>query len=170
MSVDDEVARLRETLDIEDLVPAVALTAFEGFSEQARDAVVGQAVAQFDPPPSGRLLARLRMVVTAAGTPTLVQAYLANLRSPDPQARRASLEGLSALGYPQVTDLALAALRDDADGVVAAATQLLAPVAAGGDEAVAALLARVHASHAGDPAFYLTTSLLEAHGIGEEPS
>jgi hypothetical protein len=165
MGVDDEVARIQEALDVEDLVPAVALTAFDGFSDEARDAVVTRIATRFDPPPSGRVLARLPLVVTDAGRSALVSTYLVNLRSPDPQARRASLEGLSGLGYPGITDVALAALRDESDGVVAAAAQMLVPVAAA-DRVVAALLAGVRASHAGDAAFHLTVSVLEGHGFG----
>ncbi|WP_322748768.1 MULTISPECIES: hypothetical protein [unclassified Frankia] len=164
MSTEDEVHELAELLETEDLVPFVALTAVDRFSDQAKDELVARVARQFSPPPSGRLVARLQMFATEAARPALIGVYLANLRSTDPQARWASLEGLALQGYPHVADLALAALRDDTDQVVAAATQILLP-AAEHDERLRALLAGVHAAHRGDPAFHLTTSLLAAHGI-----
>ena len=164
MSIEDEMRDMRQILNQEDLVPAVALSAFDRFSDEARDALVADVARQFDPPPSAQLLARLQMVVTDAARPVLTGVYLANLRSPDAQARQASLQGLVALGYPQATDLALAALRDDADAVVGAAVQILLPLAQQ-DERVRDLLGGVLATHRDDPDFHVTASLLTAHGI-----
>jgi hypothetical protein len=166
MSIDDDVRELREILQAEDLVPAVALTVFDRFGDEAKDTVVAEVARQFDPPPSGHLLARLQQIATDANRPAITQIYLANLRSPDAQARRASLQGLAALGYPQMADLALAALRDDSDAVVGAAVQILLP-SAQRDERVRGLLGGVAAAHRDDPDFHVTTSLLSAHGIGE---
>ncbi|WP_250280527.1 hypothetical protein [Frankia sp. CiP1_Cm_nod2] len=165
MSLEDEVHELVELLETEDLVPFAAMTAFERFGEAARNEVVARTARQFSPPPSGRLLAQLPQIVTDVSRPALTGIYLANLRSPDPLARLSSLTGLVALEYPQATDLALAALRDGTDQVVAAAARILLP-AAEHDERLRALLAGVHADHRGDPAFHLTTTLLAAHGIG----
>lgn len=164
MSIENEVREMRGLLQQEDFVPAVALTAFDRFSAEAKDALVAEVARQFDPPPSGQLLARLLQIVTDASRPVLIKIYLANLRSPDAQARRASLHGLVMLGYPQATDLALAALRDDADAIVGDAVQILLPLAQQ-DERVRDLLGGVLAAYQDDPAFYATTSLLTAHGI-----
>jgi hypothetical protein len=167
MSVEEEVRELRELLETEDLVPGVALTAADKFSTEARDTVIAETAGQFDPPPSGRLLARLLPLVTDASKSVLIGAYLASLHSPDPPARRASLEGLAALGYPQIADLALAVLRDDDDSVVGSAVQILVPLAAR-DEHIRSLLTGLYAARRGDPDFYLTTTMLDAHGIKPE--
>jgi hypothetical protein len=164
MSTEDDVRELRGLLEQEDLVPAVALSTFDRFSAEAKDALVADVARQFNPPPPGQLLARLLPIVTDASRPVLTGAYLTNLRSPDPQARVASLQGLVALGYPQATDLALASLRDDTDVVVGAAVQLLLPLAAE-DQRVRDLLGGVLATHRDDPEFHVTASLLTAHGI-----
>jgi hypothetical protein len=142
------------------------LTAFDRFSAQAKDALVADVARQFDPPPAAQLLARLQWIATDANRPAITQIYLANLRSPDAQARRASLQGLETLGYPQLTDVALAALRDGADAVVGAAAQMLLPLAQR-EGRVRGLLGGVAAAHRDDPDFHVTTSLLSAHGIGE---
>jgi hypothetical protein len=167
MTVEDEVRELRELLEAEDLVPGVALTAFDKFSAEARAAVIAETARQFDPPPSGRMLARLLPLVTDASRSMLADAYLANLRSSDPQARRSSLDGLAALEYPRVTDLALTALRDEDDSVVGSAVGILVPLAAQNDN-IRRLLASLYAARRGDPGFYLTTTLIDAHGIKPE--
>ena len=168
MSIEDDVRDLREILDEPDLVPAVALTAFDRFGDEAKDALIAEVAQQFDPAPSGRLLARLLAIATDANRPTIVRIYLANLRSPDAEARRASLHGLVALDYPHTTDVALAALRDGSDAVVGAAVQILVPLA-DQDERVRGLLRGVLATHRDDPDFHVTISLLAAHGIGDGP-
>lgn len=164
MSVEEEVSELLDILDSEEMIRAVARDLPERFSRTARDTVVTRIAAQFAPPPSGRILSRLLLIVTDELRPTLIEAYLGNLRSPDAGARAASLDGLTALGYPQAADLAKAALRDDDDAVVASAVRILAPLAAD-DALLRALLADVHATHRGDPDFYLTSTTLDAHRI-----
>lgn len=164
MSVDDDVREMRELLEQEDLVPGAALLAYERFSDEVKDALIADVARQFTPAPSGKLLARLVPVVTNTSRPVLTGVYLTNLRSPDPQARVASLQGLVALGYPQVTDLALASLRDDTDAVVSAAAAALLPLAAG-DQQVRDLLGAVLATHRDDPEFHVTVNLLTANNI-----
>jgi hypothetical protein len=166
MGPDDEVRELLAILDAEEMMRATARDLSQRFGEQARNAVIARVAAQFTPPPSGRVLARLELIVTDEDRPALVQIYLANLRSPDPQARQASLDGLTRLGYPHVADLAKAALRDDFDPVVASAARILAPLSAH-DPALRTLLVGVRAEHADDPAFHMTSAVLSAHGIGE---
>jgi hypothetical protein len=164
MSLEDEVRELVEFLEEEDLEPFFEMTGVDRFSEAARDEVVARTARQFSPPPSGRLLAQLAQIATDASRPALIGIYLANLRSPDAQARLSSLDGLVMMDYPRVADLALAALRDDADQVVAVAVEILLP-AAEHEERLRDLLAGVYAGHRGDPAFHMTTTLLAAHGI-----
>jgi hypothetical protein len=165
MPLEEEVQRLGELLDVEDLVPFVATTGLAEISDDAKNAFAAALARHLDPPPSGRLLARLPLIVTDANRDDLVSVMLTNLRSPDPNARRASLGGLNDLGYERVTDLALASLRDDVDAVVAAATQIL--VGDADDPRVRGMLSDLYAAHRDEPEFHLTRSLLEAHGIGE---
>ncbi|MCW2702687.1 MAG: hypothetical protein JWQ37_682 [Blastococcus sp.] len=164
MAGEDEVRELRALLEQEDLVPAVALSVVDRFGGDVRDALITEVARQFAPPPPGRLLARLLPLVSDASLPVLTRAYLSNLRSPDPQARLASLQGLIGLDYPHAADVSLAALRDDEDTVVGAAVQNLLPLGQQ-DELVRDLLGGLEASHRDDPGFHLTKSLLSAHGI-----
>jgi hypothetical protein len=164
MSTEDEMRRLRGILEQDDLVPAAQLGISDQFGAAVKDAVVADVVRQFDPPPSGRLLSRLPLIVTDESKPLLAGAYLANLGSPDPAARRASINGLVSLGHPSTPDVALTALRDSDDGVVAAAVQALIPQASQ-DPSIRDLLGNLYAAHHDDPSFHLTRTLLDAHDI-----
>jgi hypothetical protein len=164
MSVEDEVSELLEMLASGHMTKATARELPERFSSQARSAAVARVAAQFAPPPPGAVLAGLELIAGETDRPVLVQTYLTNLRSPDPQARQVSLEGLARLDYPHVADLARGALRDGDDLVVASAVRALLPVASR-DPALRSVLAGVAAQHADDEAFHLTNSLLSAHGI-----
>jgi hypothetical protein len=165
MGLHDDVARLRDILGHPELPPGVATDVLPEFSDEVRDALVGQVAREFEPPPPGQLLARLVFVVTDENRDAIVGTYLANLRSPLADGRRASLLGLAHLGYRQITDLAMVSLRDDADPVVAAAVDLLLPLAAD-DDRVRAVLGQILAAHADDAEFHMTAALLRAAGIG----
>jgi hypothetical protein len=165
MSDEQEVNELLELLTVEDLVPHLAITGFEHFTDEAKNEVVNRLASRLEPPPSGHLLARLQLILTEDNRQQVVTAYLANLRSPEPGARQASLRGLAELRYPGVADLALASLRDDADQVVATACDILLPEAAD-DPALRGILTDVYAAHRDDAAFHVTTAILAAHGIG----
>ena len=161
-------ARLRELLGAQDLPPAVALNELGNIPAEARDALVREVARTFHPPPPARLLARLPLIRTEANVPDMVAAFLANLGSPDPEGRKASLYGLDALGYPAIADVAVQALRDPADAVVAAACDLLAR--RGSDpERVRPLLEGVYRVYRDDPRFSLTRAVLEGSGIGNAP-
>ena len=166
MTLEDDVQQLTELLDADDLVPYQATTGLAETSDDAKNALAAQLARRLDPPPSARLLARLPLIVTDENRDDLVSTLLTNLRSPDANARRASLGGLDALGYERATDLALASLRDDADPVVATAAQILVQHA--DDPRVQGVLRDLVVAHRDDPDFHLTRSLLEAHGFGEE--
>jgi hypothetical protein len=166
MTLEDEVTRIGELLETEDLVPYTATTAFAELSDEAKDEYVARLARRLEPPPAGRVLARLPFVVTGANRDDMTAIFLANLRSPDPTARRASLAGLDAVEYPNVTDFALASLRDDDDQVVAAAAQVL--IERVDQPRVRGMLADLPPAHRDDPEFHVTRSLLEAHGIGEQ--
>lgn len=165
---DAEVARLEAWLAQEELSPGVVGDELASFGAEARDALVLRVARTLDPPPPGRLLARLPMIQTPENEASLASAFLANLHSPDPEARKASLYGLERLGHPAAADLATSALRDDEDAVLAAAADIL--LRRGGDlERVRPLLEQVLARHREDPRFHATRAVLAAHGIGVPP-
>ena len=166
MTLEEAVQQLAELLDTDDLVPYQATTGLAEIGDDAKNALAAQLARRLDPPPSGRLLARLPLILTDANRDDIVSTLMTNLRSPDANARRASLVGLNELGYEQATDLALASLRDGADPVVATAAQILVQHA--DDPRVRGVLGDLVAAHRDDPDFHLTRSLLEAHGIEEE--
>jgi len=165
MTLEEDIQHLSELLDADDLVPYQATTGLAEIGDDAKNALAEQLARRLDPAPSGRLLARLPLIVTDENRDDLVSTLLMNLRSPDANARRASLVGLDALGYERTTDLALASLRDGADHVVATAAQILVQHA--DDPRVQGVLGDLIAAHRDDPDFHLTRSLLEAHGFGE---
>ena len=164
MSSKEEIDRLFELLTVEDLPPAAALSGFGALSAESKNEVVSRVARTLDPPPSGKVLARLLMIQTDENRADMQTAFLANLRSPYPEARHASLYGLAQLNYPGFTDLAILSLRDDSDQVLATACDLLLSKAKQ-EPRLWKILQDVYAVHKGDPQFHMTVSLLEAHGI-----
>ncbi|GEM_PF-5916675 len=134
------------------------------FSDAAKNEVAARVAAMFDPPPSGGLIQRLQFIATDQNKPALGFIYIANLRSPYPQAREASLRGLEKLGHPELVRFALLSLHDNADGVVAVASQILVEKAKG-DPMIWKFLQNAYLSRKGRDEFHLSNSLLEAHGI-----
>jgi hypothetical protein len=162
----EEADRLFKLLNAEELPRAIAISGLNSFSAESKNEVVAHIVGAFAPAPGGHLLGRLLMIQTDENKADMETAFLANLRSADPQARKASLYGLAQLHYAGFTDLALLSLRDDSDQVLAMACDLLLPKAKQ-DPRLWKILQDVHAMHKGDPQFHMTVSLLEAHGITE---
>jgi hypothetical protein len=149
------------------LPPAAAISGLEQFSAESKNELIRRLARTFDPPPRGRLLGRLAMIMNEENKAELERLYIANLRSPYPQARKASLYGLANLNYAGLIDLAILSLRDDSDQVLAAACDLLLPKARQ-DPQLWKILQEVYALHKGKPGFHATVSLLQAHGMGEE--
>lgn len=164
MEIDSEVQRLLELLNAEDLRPAELEFGLQEFSVESKNELVARAARTFDPPPEGRFLARLLFIMTDENRSDMQLALIANLRSPHPEARRASLYGLEQLGHPGVVDFALNALRDDSDQVLAAACSILLSRAKE-DSRIRQLLHGFYKTHRGQDEFYGVTSLLEAHGV-----
>src|SRR4029077_3386125 len=164
MSSKEEIDRLFELLSVEDLPPAAALSSFSTFSDESKNEVMARIAQTLNPAPSGKVLARLPNILTDENKTDMETAFLANLRSPHPNARRASLYGLAQLNYPGFTDLAILSLRDDSDQVLAAACDLLL-ARAKQEPRLWKILQDVYRVHKGDPQFHMTMSLLEAHGI-----
>jgi hypothetical protein len=165
-SVEEEADRLFEILNADDLPLVIATSGLNAFSDASKNAVVARAARSFVPAPAGHLLGRLHMIRTDENKADMQTAFLANLRSPYPDARRASLRGLGELDYPGFTDLAILSLRDDTDEVLVTACDLLLPQAKD-DPHLWKILQDVYAMHKGDPRFHMTMSLLEAHGIAQ---
>ena len=160
----EETTRLTEFLSFPDLNPLIIEKTLKGFSDTSKNELVASLARTFNPPPSGRLLMRLLYIRTAENEADMKTLYIANLGSPQADARAASLHGLNETKHPLVFDFALSALRDDSNQVLFAACNILLPKAKE-DPNIRKLLQEVHASHVGDPAFHMTTNLLEAHSI-----
>jgi hypothetical protein len=161
----EEAKRLMDALEAYSLNPAWGESEFKGIGTAAKDLVAARVARTFDPPPAGRVLARLWYARTETNRSDVATAYMANVRSPDADARKASFFGLQRLGYPEMSDLALQALHDPDDGVLAGALQVLVEPAKG-DPRLHALLSAVWAAHHGRPEFYMSNALLEGHGYG----
>jgi hypothetical protein len=164
MSVKEEADSLFDLLNAEELPPTIAITGLDRFGAESKNELVARVARAFDPIPRGQLLFRLLLILTDENKADMEMAFLVNLRSPDPQARRASLYGLATLNYPGFIDLAILSLRDDSDQVLATACDLLLPKAKE-DPRLWKILQDVYSIHKGDPQFYMTVSILEAHGI-----
>lgn len=161
----NDADRLFAILNGDKVHPAVLDAAMRDFDEAAKIAVVQRVTTMFDPPPSGALLDRLLLILTPGNKAAMRLAFVANLRSPLAEARRASVSGLDKLGDPEIVSFALLSVRDDADRVVATACQILFDKAPNNRE-IRKLLEEVHKARAGKKEFYLSNSVMEAHGIG----
>jgi hypothetical protein len=160
MGTNDEVDRLYDILNQDEIQRAFWQSGLDEFSIESKNELIKRIAETFDPPPRGALLARLLFIVNDQTQPALTLAYLTNLRSPDPEARTVSLYGLQKLGHPNLTDIALAALRDDADQVVMAAITVLMPKAQQ-DPAIRKILEEVYATHKDKPEFHMSMSTLK---------
>jgi hypothetical protein len=165
-----ETDRLFELLNSYHLGPNQLEAGFVEFSEESKNEVVSRIARTYEPAPQGNLLARLIFILTDANKSDMTTAFLANLRSPTPGARKASLYGLEKLEHPGIVDFALNSLRDDADEVLVAACDILVRKAKEQPQ-IWELLKSFYAAHRGREEFYGITSFLEAHGIKTtEPS
>src|SRR5712692_8384161 len=124
-AVQAETDRLFDLLNAYDVPPALLESGLGQFSVESKNELVGRVARTLEPPPLGRLLARLLLIVTPVNKPDLVAAYVTNLRSPHSDARRSSLYGLNKLDHPAINDFATAALRDDDDQVIVTACSIL---------------------------------------------
>lgn len=159
-----EAARLEEFLGREEIHPLIIERTLQEFSDASKNELVARLARTFNPPPLGRLLSRLLYIRTPENEPNMMTLFLTNLRSPNQDARAASLLGLNALNHPNIFEFALSALRDDHDLVLFAACNVLLPKAKD-DPNLSKILQDVYAAHAGDPSFHMSMSLLEAHSI-----
>lgn len=156
-----EASRLLETL----AAPEVTIPQIEGgfsdFSEQAKVDLVEHLARTFSPAPNGQLIGRLAFIQTPANRDAMRATYLANLRSPDPEARAASLRGLEQLKHPAIADLAVVSLRDQTDIVLTAACQILLPLARK-DARLADLLRDCYRAHESNSSLHMSMNLLKA--------
>jgi hypothetical protein len=165
MSTSQEVDQLYNILNADSVSPAI-LEGLKDFSAASKNQLVAHIAQTLEPVPSAKVLARLLFILTEENRAGVMTAFLVNLRSPYPDARRASLYGLSQLNYPGFIDVAILSLRDDSDQVLATACDLLLPKAKQ-EPRLWKILQDVYALHKGDPQFHMTMSLLEAHGIAQ---
>jgi hypothetical protein len=162
----EKADKLLSILSAEEVQRAFWESGLNEFSAEERNEAVARVARTSEPAPPGRLLARLLFIVTDQNKPDMIAAFLANLNSPDPDARKASLYGLQELGNPGVTDFALAALRDSSDQVITAACTVLLPQAKQ-DPRLWTILRDLYAAHQGKTEFHMSNSFLQAHGAGE---
>jgi hypothetical protein len=156
--------RLLALLNEDKIHPAELDSAMKSFTDAVKNEVVARVTATFDPPPPARVLSRLLFIRTSSNQAELGAAYVANLRSPFPDARKASLQALQQLEHPALVSLALLSLRDDSDAILAVACQILVERSSK-DPAVWRLMQSAYRSRAGKREYYLSNSILEAHGI-----
>jgi hypothetical protein len=162
----DETKSLFELLNAEEIPRARLATEFQDYSDASKNELISHIAQSLSFTPNGRLLARLKFIQTPDNTADLNLAYLVNLRSADPQARKVSLIGLNELSHPAIEDFALNALRDDADSVSTAAVQILLPKAQQ-EPRIRRLLYDFSQVHQNEPEFYTTLRLLEAHHLDQ---
>jgi hypothetical protein len=168
MTTQQEVEQLKQMLSAEEIPHALILSGFAEFSDEVKNALVAQAAQTFEPPLPGKLVARLIFLLTDGNRANMQRVFVNNLRAPDPGARKASLYGLEKLEHPALVDFALHALRDDADQMLAPACDILLRKAEN-DPVVRKLLRSFYEAYKGKPEFYSVRTLLEAHGIDQEP-
>ncbi|MEJ7712137.1 MAG: hypothetical protein WKF84_20325 [Pyrinomonadaceae bacterium] len=159
-----EVERLLSTLNSENIDPDVLEAGLPKFSTESKNEIVRRTARTFEPAPSGKLLARLPFILTEQNRPDMTIAFIANLRSPDPAARKFSLHGLNRLQHAALSDFALLLLRDTDDQVLYAACFILLPKAKQ-NAGLWSTLQNLYAARKGKKEFYMSMSLLEAHGI-----
>jgi hypothetical protein len=160
----EDAERLYKILNEEDIGKKILLSGFVEYSDATKHAVVQRLLRTYDPAPSGKLLARLLYIRTSENEAGMRTLFLANLRSPQPDARRITLFGLKELKHPALLDLALLSMRDDADQVLAVALEILLPETKSNAD-LRAYLQGFYAAHQGKGEFHMSCSLLEAHGI-----
>lgn len=163
-AVATETDRLFELLNSYQLSPEQLEAGFAEFSAESKNELASRVARIYEPAPQGGLLARLLFIQTAANKADMVTAFLVNLHSPYPDARKASLYGLEKLNHPSIVDFALNSLRDDAGQVLVAACDILVRKAKEQPQLLG-LLKNFHAAHKDREASYGAVSLLEAHGI-----
>lgn len=159
-----EADRLFNTLNAENVRPDLLESGFPDFSDDSKNAVAKRVAQTFEPPPSGKLLARLQFILTAQNRSDVTAAFVFNLRSPDPAARKFSLYGLEKLRHPATGDFALLLLRDTDDQVSYAACFILFPQAKQ-NARLWNTLRNLYAARKGKPEFYLSTGFLQDQGI-----
>jgi len=164
-TVEADADRLYRILDSGHVTPEVMQTIPNDYSVESRNEVAMRVARLPKHEANGWLLARLPMIVTPENQATLMATFEANLDSPKPQSRKASLYGLEKLEHPQLTQLALPLLGDEDDTVLYAACHVLLPPARSDWELWQKLQA-VYRAHKGDEQFHMSMSLLEAHDIG----
>src|SRR5512145_970749 len=125
MNVKEEVDHLFELLNAEEMPRSVAISELNQFSSESKNDVVKRVASAFASMPREQLLGRLLMIQTDENKADMETVFLANLRSPNPQSRKASLYGLVKLNYPGIIDLAITLLHDDSDQVLAMACDLI---------------------------------------------
>lgn len=160
----DETEHLLEILNQVRVHPAVLESDFRDFSIASKNELVAQIAETSPSTIPGRLLARLLFIRTDENKTDMEKTFIANLNSPDPEARKFSLYGLQTLEHPNILEFALAALEDNTDQVLMAASYILLP-RANQDSGIWQRLRNVYTRIQGREAFYLTTNFLKANGI-----
>ncbi|MDQ3686625.1 MAG: hypothetical protein M3430_13655 [Acidobacteriota bacterium] len=166
--VADEADRLLVFLSSEEIHPLVLEKRLQEYGAASRNEAVARLAKVFEPVPSGKLITRLPYILTEQNKSDMAFVFVVNLRSPDPEARTSCLYGLQKLNYPALNDFALLSLRDTNDQVVYAACYILLPKTKQ-DAGLWRTLQNLYAARKGKQEFYMSMSLLEAHGI-ERPT
>jgi hypothetical protein len=164
----DEADRLIAFLSSEEIHPLVLEKRLPEYSAAGKNEAVARLARTFSPAPSGKLLTRLPNILTEQNKSDMAFTFVANLRSPDAEARVACLYGLEKLRHPALSDFALMLLRDADDQVVYAACYLLMPEAKAKPR-LWKTLQNLYAARKGKKEFYVSMSFLQAQGIVSPP-
>jgi len=163
-TIQEDADRLYTALSNDDIPKTVLASGFQDFSDACKNEVVVRVTQMYRPSPTGALLARLILIQTPENSEIMRAAFVASLRSADPEARKFCLYGLKELGHEALSDLALASMRDDTDTITSTALTILLPTAKE-DENLLAFLQEFYVANKDNEAFHMSISLLEAHGI-----
>ncbi|HZS35812.1 MAG TPA: hypothetical protein VFF06_03250 [Polyangia bacterium] len=167
-ALSDAAKKLLAAIEVPEMNPVDQQKLEHETPPRVRDELMAHLAQRFEPPVTAPVLGRAWAFADAGNRRALEQLYLVNLRSTNHSARAACVRALGRLGYADMDDVALIALRDDHDEVSAAAVEILVKRART-DALVAGLLRHVARARAAQPEFQSTRELLRAHGFDAAP-
>lgn len=162
--IDDEAARLYAALGGYSVSPLILEHGFPEFSVDSKNRVVARLAAASNVPQPGKVLGRLPFILTPANAQDMAAVFINNLHGVEADARTSSLYGLQRLAHRRLEEFAETLLSDPNDDVLVAAISVLVPKAKQ-DQRLRQRFEELYRANRGNPAFYTSNALLEAHGF-----